>query len=228
MIPVITTIAYAIFSIAVVLLMRIETNKRLDSIQPCENEDKTINATPYKMNGKTSLVVCILVCVSALAGYIISKNTVSVLATVQIGVCYMAALAAAIIDIKTRIIPNFIPISLLCVRALIFIYEIIFTDSALSYLVSSLIGCFLCALLLIIANKISKGGIGGGDIKLLACIGLMCGVYVVFSTLLLSLLACIVVSVILLLLKKKTSKDNLPFGPFIYLGLTIMCLFTLY
>lgn len=228
MIPVLTTIAYAVFSIAVVLLMRSETNKRLNSIQPHDNDDETINATPYKLDGKSVLIYCILVCVSALAGYIISKNTVSILAMVQIGCCYMAALAAAIIDFKTKTIPNYIPISLLCVRALVFIYEIIFTDSALSYLVSSLIGCFLCALLLIIANRISKGGIGGGDIKLLACIGLMCGVYVVFSTLLLSLLACIVVSVILLLLKKKTSKDNLPFGPFIYLGLTIMCLFTLY
>lgn len=226
--PVLTTIVYAVFSIAVVLLMRSETNKRLNSIQPHENADETINATPYKLDGKAVLVYCILVCVSALAGYIISKNTVSILATVQIGVCYMAALAAAIIDFKTKTIPNYIPISLLCVRALIFIYEIIFTDTALGYLVSSLIGCFLCALLLILANKISKGGIGGGDIKLLACIGLMCGIYVVFSTLLLSLLACIVVSVILLLLKKKTSKDNLPFGPFIYLGFTIMCLFTLY
>lgn len=225
--PVLTTIAYAVFSIAVVLLMRSETNKRLNSIQPHEN-DEAINATPYKLDGKSVLVYSILVCVSALAGYIISRNTVSILATVQIGICYMSALAAAIIDFKTKTIPNYIPISLLCCRALIFIYEIIFTDSALSYLVSSLIGCFLCALLLIIANRISKGGIGGGDIKLLACIGLMCGVYVVFSTLLLSLLACIVVSVILLLLKKKTSKDNLPFGPFIYLGLTIMCLFTLY
>jgi len=228
MIPVVTTIAYTVFTIAVVLLMSVETNKRLISIQPHENDEETINLAPYKMDGKSVFVFCILICISALCGYVVSKNTVSVLATIQIGVCYMAALAASIIDLKTKTIPNFIPISILCVRALIFIYEIIFTDSALSYLVSSLIGCFLCALLLIIANKLSKGGIGGGDIKLLSCIGLMCGVYVVFSTLLLSLLACIVISVILLSLKKKTTKDHLPFGPFIYIGLTIMCLFTLY
>jgi len=228
MIPIITTIAYAICSIAVVLLMSIETNKRLISIQPCDNDEETVKPEPYKISGKSVFVYSVLVCISILCGYVISKNAISALAIIQIGVCYMAALAASVIDLKTKTIPNFIPISILCVRALIFIYEIIFTDSALSYLVSSLIGCFLCALLLIIANKLSKGGIGGGDIKLLSCIGLMCGVYVVFSTLLLSLLACIVISVILLSIKKKTTKDHLPFGPFIYIGMTIMCLFTLY
>ena len=228
MIPIITTVIYAILSVAVILVMRIVTNKRLISIQPCENNEETISASPYKMNGVSICVICILVFVSALCGYMISKNTVSILANIQIGACYMATLAAAIIDLKTRTIPNFIPIFLVCARALIFIYEIIFTNAAISYLISSLLGCFLCGLLLIIANKISKGGIGGGDIKLLSCIGLMCGIYVVFSTLLLSLLACIIISVVLLLLKRKNPKDHLPFGPFIYLGLTIMCLFTLY
>ncbi len=225
---VITTIIYTLVSIAVITVMKIETNKRLSSIQLCEDDEKNIDGTLYKLNRKSIFGFGILVCFSALCGYTISKNTISILANIQIGVCYMAALAAAIIDIKTKVIPNFIPVSLVCIRVLIFIYEIMFTDSALNYLVSSLIGCFLCTLLLIIANKISKGGIGGGDIKLLACIGLMSGVYVVFSTLLFSLLACIVVSVFLLFFRKKTMNDHLPFGPFIYLGITIMCLFTLY
>mgnify|MGYP002761520841 FL=1 len=228
MIPLISTITYAVVSFVIIFVMKGVTNKRLSSIQPCNNSDEIINVKPYKKDWVSIVFDLVVIGLSALCGYIVSKNAVSCLAIVQLGTCYFASLAAAIIDLKTRTIPNFIPISLLLARALVFIYEIIFTDSTLSYLVSSLIGCFLCALLLIIANKISKGGIGGGDIKLLSCIGLMCGVYVVFSTLLLSLLACIVISIFLLLLKKKTSKDHLPFGPFIYIGLSVMCLFTLY
>lgn len=228
MITVITTIAYAILSVAVVMLMRVETNKRLLSIQSSENEDEAINETPYKLSKLTFLTCFIIACVSGLCGFVIDKSTVSVLANIQLGICYMAALAAAVIDIKTRIIPNYISLALIAARVIIFIYEIICVENAISYLISSLIGCFFCALLLIIANRISKGGIGGGDIKLLSCIGLMSGIYVVFSTLLLSLLACIVISGVLMLLNKRTSKDHLPFGPFIYLGLTIMCLFTLY
>lgn len=207
--------------------MGIETNKKLKSIRPNENDD-SIKVAPYKIKGMTVSFACVLVALSAISGYVVSQNAISILANIELGVCYMAVLAAAIIDLKTRTIPNFIPFTLICVRLLIFIYEIIFVDAALSYLVSSLIGCFLCALLLIIANKISKGGIGGGDIKLLSCIGLMCGIYVVFSTLLLSLIACIIVSVVFLILKKKTTTEHLAFGPFIYIGLTAMCLFTLY
>ncbi len=226
MLPIIMAIIYTIMSVAIVLLMSIKTNKRLTGIQPDEN-DELIKSTPYTTK-EIAIVTLILAIISAICGYMISKNAISLIANIQIGVCYMASLAAAVIDIKTHTIPNFITISIICVRVLVFIYEVIFTDTALSYLLSSVVGCLLCAILLIIANRVSKGGIGGGDIKLLSGIGLMCGIYVVFSTLLLSLIACVIVSAILVAVKKKKIKEHLPFGPFIYLGMVVMCAFTLY
>ncbi len=227
LISIITTILYTVLSAGTIIAMRYETNRRLRSRKPVE-DNENIKAASYQLNGIFCLSSFFLIGISAFCGYIVSKNAVSIIANFELGMCYLATLAAAVIDLKTRTIPNFIPIILVCARLVFFIYEILFVDAALSYLVSSLMGCFLCALLLIIANKISKGGIGGGDIKLLSCIGLMCGVYVVFSTLLLALIACMVVSFVFLALKKHSLKEHLPFGPFIYLGLTAMCLFTLY
>ena len=82
-------------------------------------------------------------------------------------------------------------------------------------------------LILGIANKLSKGGIGLGDVKLLSCIGFMCDIYIVIKTLTLALLACICILGVLLILKKQTVKDHLPFAPFIHIGFIGMCLSTL-
>lgn len=227
MISIITTIVYACISLIIIIAMRIIANKRMDSIQPDEGIN-TIVSSPYVNNVKTVLFWTCIVMVSASCGYIISLHANTIIASIELGVCYMSALAAAIIDLKTKTIPNFIPLSLVGIRLGILIYEILVVDGVIGYLISSLVGCFLCALLLVLANRISKGGIGAGDIKLLSCIGLVCGIYVVFSALLLSLIACIITSVGFLALKKKTSKDHLPFGPFIFIGFTAMCFFTLY
>lgn len=227
MIKIIAAILFFAFSSLIMFLMAAETNKRLHSIQTDSNNDLII-VQPYKIDATSLILSCFVLLLSILCGYLIAEHATSTLAIIQLGICYLATLASAIIDVKTKTIPNIIPIVVVCLRTIIFIYEIIYTTTALSYLISSLIGCFLCAVMLIIANKISKGGIGGGDIKLLSSMGLMCGIYVVFSTLLLSLIACILISVVLILLKKKNSKDHLPFGPFVYLGFVIMCLFTLY
>lgn len=223
MIPVITAILLGVLSPIVTVLMCLETNKRLTN-----GHLEDIQSSPYK---RTPATVCLLAAVAGLSaaiGYTAGKETVSVIATVEVAACYLAVLAAAVIDLKTRTIPNGISLALLGIRAVLFIFELIFTDQAVAYLISSMIGGFLCALVLIIANKFSKGGIGSGDIKLLSCVGFMCGLYVVFSTLLLALVACVTVSAFLLLLKKCTTKDHMPFGPFIFIGYSIMCLLTLY
>lgn len=225
--PVVNTIAYALISVTVIIAMIIETNRRVKCVQPDKSENG-VDAVRYRYSGTVVVCVLVLATISAFCGYVISNNAISVIADIELGICYMAALAATVIDLKTNTIPNFIPVVLVLLRLAILVYEFVCSESAMSYLVSSLVGCFLCAVLLIIGNKISKGGIGGGDIKLLSCIGFMCGVYVVFSALLISLIACIIVSAILLALKKRTSKDRLPFAPFIYLGFTLVCLFTLY
>ena len=139
----------------------------------------------------------------------------------------MVILSAAVIDNKLRIIPNFLPLVLVILRILVFIFELFFSDNAVGYLVSSLIGGFISFIVLIIADKITKGGIGMGDIKLISAIGFLCGIYTVIAVMILSLFSCAVVSVILILKKVKTRKDHLPFAPYIYIGYLVMLLLLL-
>lgn len=220
---------WVVLSAVVMILMAKMTNIRATKATP-DDEFEEIHkcVQPYEFNTKAIMFFILIIILSGIAACFASIDSVSTIAYIKLGICYLAVLGAAVIDIKLHIIPNFIPLGLIIARILIFIYELIFTDKAISYIISSLIGCFLCCLILLIADKVSKGGIGKGDIKLLASIGFMCGLYAAFFTLLLALLFCIIIAVVLLLAKRKKSKDHLPFGPFIYLGYISMILLTLY
>lgn len=191
-----------------------------------DTEEETVK--PYVRGITFWLLFAAIIVASVAAGYVTATRTIYLSDHIKLSICYFAVLAAAVIDYKTKTIPNMIPISLVIGRVIIFVYELFCSNSAIGHLVSSLIGACLCMFVLAIANKISKGGIGGGDIKLIAAIGLVCGVYVVVSSMLLALICCIIVSGALLAFKKCSTKDQVPFGPFIYIGYLIMCLLTLY
>ncbi len=83
---------------------------------------------------------------------------------------------------------------------------------------SALAGCAAGAGFLLLVVVISKGGMGGGDVKLAAVTGLFLGWP--FGPLGIFLGACVggLVAFFLLLFRIKGRKDPLPFGPFIALG----------
>lgn len=225
MITIITTFSYIVCAAIVVFFMANETNKKM-LLEKTAGEPE--NKKKYTCSGYAIGILLLLLVLSGLSGYIVSTKVTSIIGIIEVGVCFFAVLGAAVIDLKLRVIPNFIPFSLVIIRLFILVYEFFFVENAVEYLISSLVGGFLCVVMLSIANKIVNEGIGGGDIKLLAAIGFVCGIYVVFSVLLIALVVCTCVSGILLFFKKKTKKDHIPFGPFIFVGYLIMCLFTLY
>lgn len=177
---------------------------------------------------KSAAIFVLLAAVSGMAAYFVSTNAASAFAWVELGLCYIAVLCAAVFDFRLRIIPNQIPLGLVIARALIFICEFMMTNTALAYLVSSLLGCFVSFLILMVASKISKGGVGGGDVKLMASLGFGAGIYAALTTLLCALIICAAVAVVLLITKKKSRKDSVPFAPFIYLGYVAVLLLSLY
>lgn len=84
--------------------------------------------------------------------------------------------------------------------------------------VSALIGILITSGFLLLIALVSKGGMGGGDIKLAAVTGLFLGWPLAPFGLFLG--ACVggVVAIFLLLFRIKGRKDPLPFGPFIAVG----------
>jgi leader peptidase (prepilin peptidase)/N-methyltransferase len=65
---------------------------------------------------------------------------------------------------------------------------------------------------------VSKGGIGGGDIKLMGVIGLVLGFQGAYFTIMIASITGVLVAIIGLIFKKYTRKTAIPFGPYLMIG----------
>jgi len=92
-------------------------------------------------------------------------------------------------------------------------------------IISTLTGLIIGGGFLLLIAIVSKGGVGGGDIKLMAALGFWLGWEYTILSLLLSFIIGGVLSLGLLVLKVKSKKDVIPFGPFLALGFTITVLY---
>ncbi len=115
-------------------------------------------------------------------------------------------------DIKYMIIPD----KVLLVFAVIFLLERIFLP--LSPWWDSLLGAAAGFFLLLFIAVISKGGMGGGDIKLFAVIGLALGTKLVLLTFFFATLYGAVFGIVGMLIGKVEKGKPIPFGPYIALG----------
>ena len=79
--------------------------------------------------------------------------------------------------------------------------------------------------LLLLVAVLTSGGMGGGDIKFVAVLGLWLGVKLVMVALLLAFIIGGVGGALLLIFKVKGRKDFIPFGPFIASGAFISILY---
>lgn len=175
------------------------------------------------------LTLLIMICVVALSAMqiLLYKNT-STINFVKLYGTGIIIFAAAIVDSKRRIIPNILIITGLVFRLLLYFWEI-FNDAEMSVILrNDLIGLVLGFGLLGIVSLVSKGALGFGDAKLFGIIGITCGTYCTYSTLLISLIFSVIVSVVGMLRKKMTRKDAFPFGPCIAVGYILTILLNSY
>ncbi|MDY6831533.1 MAG: prepilin peptidase [Thermodesulfobacteriota bacterium] len=138
---------------------------------------------------------------------------------------FIAALIVVIfIDIDYQIIPDAIslPGIPLFFLASVFIVRTPVTDSLLGILAG---GGSLLAVAVIYRLITGKEGMGGGDIKLLAMIGALCGWQGVLFTVFTSSLAGTVVGMVIMAIQKKNMKLALPFGPFLSMGAIVYLFF---
>ena len=82
----------------------------------------------------------------------------------------------------------------------------------------ALLGMGLGFAVMLLIYLLARGGMGFGDVKLAALMGLYLGPAPVILALLLSFVVGAVAGILLMTLKLKGRKDMLPFGPFLALG----------
>jgi len=112
-------------------------------------------------------------------------------------------------DIKTREIPNWISV-------------IIALSAIINFHLENLWGIVVAVIFFSVA--VATGKIGGGDVKLIAALSVVCGLWGSFALLLFAQTAMLIfyrVSVIVQKLRGRTADKALPFVPFIFIGYLI-------
>jgi len=171
-----------------------------------------------------------------LFGYLYWHYGLSAELAVAAGYCCLF-LILMVIDLEHGLILNKVVYPSMAVALIISIFlppsKVVYPDGAVALLLSSLpepgiaqaaigggIGLFLFLLIVII----SRGGMGWGDVKMAALIGIVTG-YLVFVALFLAVILGGLVAVGLLLFKLRKRKEGIPFAPYLSLGAMITLLF---
>ena len=126
----------------------------------------------------------------------------------------------SIMDIISRRLPNPLNFALFVLSAIIISISGI-VDHAISRVISSFIDSLVLSISFLIVSFATRGGMGMGDVKLSAGIGVIAGFYgtqTLFLSTFLSFTLGSLAGVALLLIRKGNLKTALPFGPFMIIG----------
>jgi len=112
----------------------------------------------------------------------------------------------SVMDIRTREIPNWISLGVLLA-------------AFLDFNIQNLWGIIVAVIFFSVA--LATGKIGGGDVKLITALSVVCGLWGSFALLLFAQTAMLIFyggSVIVQKLRGRTADKSLPFVPFIFIG----------
>jgi len=127
-------------------------------------------------------------------------------------------LVISIIDFRHYIIPNGTVI-------FIGILGIVQVSFDITHWIKYLIGFFIVSSFLLILAIITKGKLGGGDIKLMATAGLLLGWDKIILALFIGSILGSVIGITLLITKIIKRNQLIPFGPFLSIGIIIAAIF---
>ena len=123
------------------------------------------------------------------------------------------------VDLREHRIPNIFPLIIATVGVFTLAAGLaVNLTGAVSYLVSSGLATAGTTIALLTVRALTKNGIGLGDVKLLAALALLGGVYTICGTLFFGVCTCAVASIVALVTHKKDIHGALPFGPFLFVG----------
>lgn len=134
------------------------------------------------------------------------------------GLAFFVAAAAGISDVRTRLIPNRLLMLAAAAAVILLVADTLSGSDGLA--LQHLTAGVLTGAALFAFSLLTGGGLGMGDVKLFAVIGLMTGGSIL-TILFASLLAAAAFALIMTALKKITLKARLPLGPFALAGLVV-------
>ncbi len=125
-----------------------------------------------------------------------------------------ALIVMTFIDIDTMTIPDSIHIVILIIGiVLAFVSDM--------PLLERIIGFFSVSFILFLASVLSKGGIGGGDIKLMAVSGFVLGYKLSVVGFFIGAVLASIFGIVVSKGKRENLKSKIPLGPFLAVGMTV-------
>ena len=208
---------------AVSLLMTVVVTVYIYYFEIDEDQEKQPLTVVIKSKKKLFFITLIMFAGYALFSGIASyKNGYNGLSLLRNVVFLDSLYLLSLTDAKKHIIPNKIIIADLVIRAFFLVLEVFFVaDEPIVALQNTGYGFLISAIAALVLLVLSHGSIGGGDIKLIAIIGLYAGASKAFPVIFISFVLCAMASIVLLISKKRTLKESIPFAPFIFAGMLL-------
>lgn len=126
------------------------------------------------------------------------------------------------IDYKVQLIPDEAHIYIIILSVINILFN---KNEILNYMLGALVGGGIFFVIAYVSYLIlKKEGMGFGDVKLMASLGLFFGIKNILVISLLSFLIGAIIGILLLIFKKKDKDSYIPFGPFIVIS-TIIIMF---
>lgn len=123
------------------------------------------------------------------------------------------------IDYKEQIIPNRFLAVMIGIRTFILVIEwLVYENYGLSIFLGSLMGAVIGFGVFGLCFLVSRGGMGAGDVKLMAVLGYYLGGSDIMFVMILTVCSAGIYNGINLIRKKTTLKSEVPFGPFVLIG----------
>jgi leader peptidase (prepilin peptidase)/N-methyltransferase len=135
-------------------------------------------------------------------------------------------LTIGVIDLEQGLILNWLVYPAIVIALVISVFSPDLTNEhfIIPSIVRAAIGGGIGFVLFLLIALVSRGGMGLGDVKMAALMGVMLGYPVIFVAVFLAVISGGLVAIALMLLKVKGRKQTIPFGPFLALG-TFLALF---
>ena len=208
---------------------QVNTDNTGDAVKPLKTGDQTRAASFFvEVKSITFREWVLIVLSSVLIGSMVlrlQEAQVRLIASGRLLVTALLLLLAMVVDKSIHRIPNKLVLSMMVFGTIFMVMEYIWAnDTFKNQLLSSIIGFAAFLVLFYVMAQLTKGGIGMGDVKLIAAEGWMVGFVITLYSTLFSLLICSIVAIFLLATKKKNSNDQIPFGPFLFFGYVLSLL----
>ncbi len=133
---------------------------------------------------------------------------------------------AAVGDIQRQVVPNQLVLMMLGAWTLVMIPQLfLHIQETVPLLMNGLIGAAVAGAVFLTVYLISRGGLGGGDVKFMTAAGLYLGLNGVLPVMLTGSVLAALTGTILIAAKKLDRKGAIALIPFLYVGIVLTMLF---